>query len=236
MLLLAAAPAMAQETQPSAQTAPAGAPPQPAFLAYLPSLPPSVVPPRLEAPYPCRFPHSVVYEHPTGPVVLTFTVTAEGHVANIAVAQTSGSDTVDEGARACIANWVYAPALRDGAPVDEPWATQYNFTLTTSHLPLTRPPEGTPGKNFVMMPVRKFSLGDSATGCDAWHKDAAHGVLVAFDVEPDGTVKNASVAQTSGDAAEDKDALACVSRRTYKPATRSGEPVEIRLTASLYGG
>lgn len=53
---------------------------------------------------------------------------------------------------------------------------------------------------------------------------------------PDGSVKNASVEATSGDAAEHRDALDCVLRRAYKPATRNGEPVEIRLTAALFGG
>jgi protein TonB len=61
-------------------------------------------------------------------------------------------------------------------------------------------------------------------------------VLVAFDVEPDGSVKNASVAGSSGDAATDRDAVDCISRRVYKPATRDGEPVEFRLTAELFAG
>src|SRR5579871_5505523 len=114
--------------QPAQQApAPAGPSPVPAFQAYLPALPPSIVPPRIEAPYPCTFPHSVIYEHPTRPTVLTFTVTAQGHVTNTAVVQSSGSGRVDEAARDCVSDWVYAPALRDGAPVDLPWAAEINF-------------------------------------------------------------------------------------------------------------
>src|SRR5579862_418133 len=99
LLFLIAAAAHAQSAQPAAApattpadgtapaTPPAGPPPALPMESFLPPLPPSVVPPRLSAPHPCRFPHSTVYEHPTGPTVVTFTVTAQGRVTNAAVAQ-----------------------------------------------------------------------------------------------------------------------------------------------------
>lgn len=232
LLLLLAAPAPAQTAADS------GAPETPPLQSFVPMLPPSVVPPRISAPYPCHWPHALAYEHPVRPTVMTFTVTAQGRVANPKVAQSSGSEPVDAAAVDCVSDWVYAPAMRDGAPVDVTWATEINLTVTTRMSPRApEPPSNWPtGTAMVMMPVRKFSLGDGDTGCDAWHRDAARGVLVAFDVETDGSVKGATVAGSSGDAAEDKDALDCVARRTYKPGTRGGVPVEIRLTAELYGG
>jgi TonB family protein len=97
-------------------------------------------------------------------------------------------------------------------------------------------PTGLPqGTKLVMMPAEKPNVGISGvTGCEYWHSHSPHAVLVGFDVEPDGTVQNATVTESSGDPAIDKDAIECVSRRTYKPATRDGAPIEIRLAAQLY--
>ena len=226
-------PALPEGTSPAGGVAPA-APSAMSMEAYLPTLPPSVVPPRLAAPSPCRFPRAAYFEHPTRPTVVTFTVTSQGRVANAAVAQSSGSSVVDDAVRDCISAFIYAPAMRDGAPTDISWAWEYSLTVSKGRVPTPAPPpDAPPGTKFVMLPVQKYrsSIGD----CERWHGSAPHGVLVAFDVETDGSVKNASVAGSSGDAATDKDAVECVSRRSYKPATRDGEPVEFRLTALLYG-
>lgn len=210
-------------------TTPAGPAPIPSLESFVPPLPPSVVPPRLEAPNPCRFPNSVFYRPPKGPAVVTFTVTAQGRVTNASIAQSSGSDVVDEAVRDCVSGFIYAPAVRDGAPIDVSWAYEYNLTISRSPAPPTLPPNAPPGAKFVMMPVWR-----NGGNCVGWHENAPHPVLVAFDIEPDGSVKNAIVAGSSGDAAIDKDAIECVSRRVYKPATRDGEPVEFRLTAELF--
>lgn len=203
---------------------------------FIPALPLSVVPPRLEAPYPCQFPHSAVYAHPTGPTIVTFTITARGSVTNAAVVMSSGSNVVDEAVRNCVSSFIYAPAIRDGQPIDVTWAYGYTLTVSNSygtHAPPGLPPDAPQGTKLVMMPVAKYR--SSVGSCENWHGDAAHSVLVAFDVEPDGSVKNASVARSSGDAAIDKDAVDCVSRRDYKPATSDGQPIEIRVTSELFG-
>jgi TonB family protein len=233
VLLLVTTSAVAQ--QPQTEAAPSGVPAPDSVEHYLPSLPPSIVPPRIMAPHPCTFPHSALYDHPTMPAIVTFTVTANGQVTNPSIARSSGSSHVDEGARECITKWVYAPALRDGIAVDQTWATEISLTITTrSGLPQP-PPDAPQGSKFIMMPVEKYRATVSGiAGCQLWHPNAARGALIAFDVEADGSVKNASVAETSGDPAIDKDAVDCVSQRVYKPATRDGEPIEIRLTAALY--
>jgi len=213
--------------------APTGSPDTGSYQSYLPSLPPSVVPPRIVAPHPCSFPHSAIYDHPTAPAIVTFTVTTRGQVTNATIARSSGSGRVDEAARECVLQWVYAPALRDDAPIDQPWATEISLTIGTRDQTPQLPADAPQGTKFVIMPVRKYRA-TIVGGCEQWHRDAPRGVLVAFDVEPDGSVKNATVAESSGDPATDKDAIDCVSQRTYKPATRDGKPVEIRLTASLF--
>ena len=237
LVLVLAAPAPAQPAShvvASPNASPASAPPvgpSPGMTmeSFLPVLPPSEVPPRLEAPYPCQFPHSAFYEHPTRPTVVTFTVTAKGRVTNASTAQSSGSGVVDEAVRDCVSAFIYAPAMRDGAPVDVSWAYEHNLTITRGRVPQAPPPGAPQGTRFVMMPGRK----DFAS-CELWHQNAPRRVLVAFDVEPDASVKNATAADSSGDAAIDKDAIDCVNRRVYKPATRDGEPVEIRLSTQLF--
>jgi len=231
LLLVFTGPVPAQQSQPAA---PPSAPPATgSFQSYLPALPPSVVPPRIVAPHPCNFPHTALYDHPTGPAVVKFTVTAKGEVTNPSIAQSSGSGRVDEAAHACVSEWVYAPALRDGVPVDQDWATEISLTITTRNAQPALPPDAPQGTKLVIMPVRKYRA-TIVGGCEQWHRDSPRGVLVAFDVEPDGSVKNAAVAESSGNPAVDKDAVDCVSQRTYKPTTRDGEPVEIRLTSELF--
>jgi TonB family protein len=59
-------------------------------------------------------------------------------------------------------------------------------------------------------------------------------VLLAFYVETDGSVTDASVIQSSGNADIDADAVKCIGQRHYRPATQKSKPVRFRLTEALY--
>jgi TonB family protein len=226
--LLFAVPSLAQQPQtaanPTANPAPNSSP-----------WPQGVTPPHVTAPYPCHFPRAAFDDNPTMPATVAFTVTVQGKVINPTIARSSGSANMDEAARECITQWAYAPALRDGVPVEMPWSTEISLTRVSRSGAYQLPNYSPPGTNVEMMPVEKYrATVSSINGCDYWHRNAPHGALVAFDVEPDGSVKNATLAATSGDTAVDNDAVTCVSRRIYKPATRNGEPVEVHLKTVVY--
>jgi protein TonB len=51
---------------------------------------------------------------------------------------------------------------------------------------------------------------------------------VSFTVGADGSVKDVSVAKSSGDTALDQIGVDCVTKWRFSPASRDGQPVEVR--------
>jgi len=56
-----------------------------------------------------------------GTTDLAFDVHSDGTVGDIRVAQSSGSDRLDNAAIDCVRHWHYKPAIVDGKLVDKPW-------------------------------------------------------------------------------------------------------------------
>jgi TonB family protein len=159
-----------------------------------------------------------------GPTMLAFKVTTGGTVTDITVEQSSGDRILDYAAMTCAAGWLYTPAMKDGRPVETHNKAVINWS--SSHPPVDSPKSA----NVIHPPARTLTGYD----CEFWHKDWMKSVLLGYYVEPDGSVKNVTILQSSGDATVDKDAADCITQRTYKPATKIGKPVEVRLTAWLY--
>ncbi len=65
-----------------------------------------------------------------GTTSLAFQVRADGTVDGVKVAQSSGSDRLDEAAVECVAKWHYRPAIKDGVLTDVPWTAQVVWTLS----------------------------------------------------------------------------------------------------------
>lgn len=66
---------------------------------------------------PPSYPLEARRRHEEGTVVLGVLVAVDGLVADIAVAQTSGSSLLDQAALAAVRKWRWAPLLRGGQPV-----------------------------------------------------------------------------------------------------------------------
>ena len=64
-----------------------------------------------------------------GTSALSFDVLADGTVANIAVAQSSGSERLDDAAVACVQRWHYRPGIKDGKLSDTPWKASVVWSL-----------------------------------------------------------------------------------------------------------
>ena len=65
-----------------------------------------------------------------GTTDLSFLIHADGTVDNVNVAQSSGSDRLDDAAVDCVKKWHYRPAIKDGELTDVPWTTQVVWTLS----------------------------------------------------------------------------------------------------------
>jgi periplasmic protein TonB len=95
-----------------APTAPAGPPsptPGPVTIGKLAQMPGNP---------PLTYPAAAKLRHQQGVVRLRILVGTDGRVTDIAIAQSSGFDTLDEAALAVIRRWKFQPATRDGVAVE----------------------------------------------------------------------------------------------------------------------
>lgn len=65
----------------------------------------------------------------TGTVNMLFDVTASGEVQNLRVAPSSGSERLDNATLACVAQYRYFPATRDGQPIAIGWRAAQTFVM-----------------------------------------------------------------------------------------------------------
>ena len=60
---------------------------------------------------------------------LSFTVTVDGTVKDVAIVSSSGNSTLDETAISCVSSWKYRPAAKDGVAVEVPWKTVVSWRM-----------------------------------------------------------------------------------------------------------
>jgi protein TonB len=64
-----------------------------------------------------------------GTTTLSFTVTADGDVANPTIAKSSGFDDLDRAAIQCASGWRYKAAIKEGQAVAVTWQANVQWTL-----------------------------------------------------------------------------------------------------------
>jgi protein TonB len=64
-----------------------------------------------------------------GVTTLAFHIAADGSVKDFTVANSSGSERLDNAAIACASTWRYSPAIEAGHPVEVPWKAQVVWNL-----------------------------------------------------------------------------------------------------------
>ena len=67
-----------------------------------------------------------------GVTVLAFHIAVDGSIKDITVANSSGSERLDNAAMSCAASWRYTPAIEAGHPVEVPWKAQVQWQLKTN--------------------------------------------------------------------------------------------------------
>jgi len=95
----------------------------------------------------------------------------------------------------------------------------------------------------ALFPVHAATSRPQPTGaahvCTQMYPEAALKVhaqgttQVSFKIEPDGSVKDAAVMNSSGNADLDLASVTCVSGWRYKPAMENGKPAEVQWQANL---
>ncbi len=116
--------------------------------------------------------------------------------------------------------------------------TQTAPTITQVTTAITPPPPVAPPKPQAPPTTTPVSVG-KAHECQSKYPALAMRlghegtVMVGMTVEPDGSVSNVHVLQSSGHDELDQGAVSCASSWRYKPSTQSGQPVAAEWKASV---
>jgi len=85
---------------------------------------------RMVSAKPPSYPLESRRRHEQGTVVLSLILSTDGSVSTISVAESSGSDRLDQAALAAVRKWRWAPIVRNGAPVMVQGKVRIPFILT----------------------------------------------------------------------------------------------------------
>ena len=94
-------------------------------------------PPPISSPASIGKPHVCLQDYPAisvrlgeqGTTTIGFTITVDGHVENVHVVNSSGSERLDNAAVNCASSWRYKAAVKDNAPVSVPWKAEVKWVL-----------------------------------------------------------------------------------------------------------
>ncbi|HXL98514.1 MAG TPA: energy transducer TonB [Rhizomicrobium sp.] len=196
-----------------------------AWAQAAPPAPPPVKPPGALGSHTCaqQYPREATRLGQEGDNTVSFHITADGSVTNVTVTQSSGIDVLDQAAITCVSGWLYKPATQNGQPVEVPWQAKVSWRVAGFK------PESIPA-NAIISPV---AIGLPHVCRDYQRSSSSEYILppgtalLAFNIETDGSVKNAVVQRSSGDARFDKYAQRCVGAWQFRPAMQNGQPVEM---------
>ncbi len=164
-----------------------------------------------------HYPKAAVAQHAQGVVKLAFTVAIDGSVQDMAIAQSSGSDILDQAALECARAWIYKPATHDGQPVAVPWTAQVAWSMSRAP-EIDQLPRGRVGNSLCS--EHRRDPNNAATPSVA---------RVRLTITADGSVTNATLAGTSGDTVFDAYAVTCVSGWRFEPPPASDTPATVTV-------
>jgi TonB family protein len=169
-------------------------------------------PPSGAHPHRCAFfPPAAMLNRAGGDVLMSFTVATDGAVQNPVVAKPSGNADLDAGATACVAQWRYKPALKDGVPIAVPWQATIRWVQDAWHRPLVEKQPAPP------CDVDRARIAKAQPGATT---------IIRYQVATDGTVGDIALTQSSGDATLDQSVAACMAKIRFEPvADADGKPI-----------
>lgn len=180
--------------------------------------PPSENPSPTGQPHVCTpyYPEAAVKAGTQGTTIMAFTITAQGRVIGPSIRTSSGNADLDAAALDCVSSWTYKPAAKNGVAVETPWTAAVQWKLND---------------------VREYQL---VAVCDRYHPLSAKmlsgigGVTgLTLRVMPDGAVRQATVARSSGDPGLDDAAVRCLDDQRYDPVAMNlpadGLPMQAQI-------
>ncbi len=150
---------------------------------------------------------------------LFFHIAMDGTVRDVVVNGSSGDDRLDQLAINCVSQWRYIPQSSEIL-----WGTTTRIPFNTGDV--------MPTSDFIAVPRQTSYLNVCPKPASMRERPSADTVLVV-DVQPDESVKNARVWQSSGSKSLDDYAVTCVSAWQFIPAVQAGHPVKATIRVRL---
>jgi len=189
-----------------------------AFLAALPAwaqTSPPVVPgnvPRVVRSNCDAFaPQDAGYSRGAAPTLVSVRITAEGEMRNPTLFQSSGNSERDKAALACADGYHIGYLSVGGRPADVDWVLARNWA----------------GGGSGFGPAIPAGAQNKACSSGYEPDQIPNGATtVSYRIATDGTVRDATVAESSGVPVFDSAAVRCVTSWRFYPVTQNGRPVE----------
>ena len=180
----------------------------------------------------CSYSGSVSFYTLANPTEFTYLITTEGDLVDISILTSNGNDSIDAAAMACASKWHANTRGSDVAEAVGPhWAmiswsagASVHFPAGGSELDLALTgtfKAGTGACRPGYYPPRAIRRGEEGT------------TTVQFYVEPDGSVRKASVYSSSGSRDLDNVSVACAKFWRFQPALENGKPTEVLRSIAI---
>jgi len=167
---------------------------------------------------PCSYPNSARDAGIQGRTDVAYQIGGGGSIGQVALDSSSGNTDLDNAAIDCVINWTPSQMTQAMTPGRHHLTINWNIPAATA---------GTPAKKAAgWLAVPPHNCLDYYPA-SALGMGIGGGLIVAFNIETDGSVTGQKVKQSSGNKDFDNAALECVAHWHYYPATRNGILVEV---------
>jgi TonB family protein len=159
-------------------------------------------------------------------MALQFTITKEGTATDVTVAHSSGRVSFDKAAVACISQWKFRPATKDGEAIDVPWtgallwAPKYALEHRRTHRPRVRDTAKVDACLSVYPPRAREVRAEGTSA-------------LKFTIDNSGSVKDIALVKSSGNEDLDAAALKCTALLEYEPAEKDGRPIDAAASRAV---
>jgi len=171
-----------------------------------------------------NYPLAAIRLNIEGETTLSYRIATDGSLKDITVLQSSGNKDLDDASVSCATEWRYKPATQNGQPVEIPWRAKVNWSLNRN---VSR------SSIKVPVPTGPRHVCDKPPGNSLTAILHRGSTILFFNVETDGTVKNVTINQSSGDAELDRYGASCIATWLFTPAIQNGAAVEVMMSSKL---
>ena len=167
------------------------------------------------------YPANALRSNDEGVAIVAVTIEPDGSPKDFAIEESSGNAEIDAAAIACLTANTFKPATWNGQAVAQPKLYLLTFFLSPNGMLYSNI-----GRAVLDRKSRDVCGAASVYPLDAIHSCAQGVAGVSLLVEPDGTVKTATLISSSGNKSLDDASTACMLQRRYLPEAPTGTQKE----------